>query len=375
MQTLLQWIFLKIAPLRQPGGSSSGPATLVSSGVAPLAIVTDGLGSGTNPAQAQGLACFKGGKFLDDNDEQQDLFNMENSGFDNTLGMISPAVIARNMERILYDVKEMGEIQSQPVSPAEFYNSSLAFDHIGSCIADPEIGEKCRLLIRRLIEHRQQYQGQAPRIDGVDIMDYLNHQENANTLIKSALMLIGEVNTHAFEALDPETQQRCTPELKLNMKLAQNISHESMEVAKENQELLKARITALHENGYDFILTPVTCTVAPKVQEGNCFLAGDRKFGCADMQSAAEYIQFSSMGNLPGLISATIPIGHARNSQMPVGIRIMMTSCKNGKDLGKFLLLCQEIEYIAKHNDEFTTNLPLIDLEPAIKDRLRHRQG
>ncbi|GAA4650049.1 hypothetical protein GCM10023116_23320 [Kistimonas scapharcae] len=375
LQGILQWIILKIAPQRQPTGSSSGPTTLVSSGACPLAVVTDGLGSGTNTAQAQGLVCFKGGKFFNEDGQERDLFNMDNSGFDNSLGMISPALIARNMERVLCGVKELSDIQLQPVSPTEFYNSRLAFDHIGSCITDPEIGEKCRLLIRKLIEHRKQYQDQAPRIDGVDIMGYLDHQENAETLIKSALMLIGEVNANAFNALDPETQQRCTPELKLNMNLAQQVSDECMNIAKQNQALLKNRIKSLHENGYDFILTPVTCTVAPEVQEGSCFLAGDRKYGCADMQSAAQYIQFSSVGNLPGLISATIPIGHARNSEMPVGIRIMMTSCKNGKDLGKFLLLCQEIEYIAKHDDDLTTNLPTINLEPAIKERLRMRHG
>ncbi len=374
IQVLLQWVILKIAPLRQPGGSSSGPTTLVSSGACPLAIVTDGLGSGTNPAQAQGLACFKGGKFLNEDDEPQDLFNMEHSGFDNSLGMISPALIARNMERVIYGVKELSEIQAQAISPAEFYSSGLAFDHVGSSIADPEVGEKFRLLIRRLIEHRQQNQDQAPRIDGVDIMDYLNHEDNAETLIKTALMLIGEVNANAFEGLDNETQQRCTQELKLSMNLAQHISDESMGIARNNQDLLKARITSLHESGYDFILTPVTCTVAPKVQEGNCFLAGDRKFGCANMQSAAQYIQFSAVGNLSGLISAEIPIGHARHSLMPVGIRIMMTSCKNGKDLGKFLLLCQEIEYIAKHDPELMTNLPAINLEPVIRTRLRERR-
>ncbi len=329
-----------------PGGSTSGGAVAVSSGLVPIAIGSDGGGSVRIPAAATGV---DGGKCGKAEGRAESILDQTGGAYKgNPESMVESGILGRN-------VGDMAKalLASSSVRPDKrclnYQELGVAIDLDALGIASPSVTEKCK----EAIGCWQSKYGKARNVQEVHLMDLENNPGNAKSLALSHVVLFGSEELQAFNstALSDDQRSQADPELKLNMNLAKSFTDRMKRVARENREQFKQHLKSLKDRGVDVILMPTIPEVSRDI------IRGEKQYGMADLRSSLQLSQLTSLANLLDVPAITLPVGHDKVHGMPVGLTLMSTS-EDDCNLYHFMPLAKEFENVTRERNELRMKKP-----------------
>ncbi len=280
-------------PARDAGGSSSGSAIAVASGVVPIALGTDSGGSLRVPGSLSGVASLKG-----------------TFGRVSTFGVRSPfrsmlccgALGACVSDVLLASAAIAGEPMELPALPQQL--------RIAVCEgwwreAHPDVASAARRaleLVRGAIEREVE----------------LPHRELA---IPLGFAVLG---TEAAAAMEPHlsSNQPFSPSVRLALDLARGISPAQRLRALRARALVSRELERALDRA-DVLITPTTAVAAP-IYRRDAF-----RSGAVDEGMARALTGYTLPANLAGLPAAQVPCGHDAD-EMPIGLQIV---ARRGEDL------------------------------------------
>ncbi|WP_422448573.1 MULTISPECIES: amidase family protein [unclassified Endozoicomonas] len=331
-----------------PGGSTSGGAVAVSSGLLPIAIGSDGGGSVRIPAAATGIV---GGKCGKEESRAESFLDQTGGAYkDNPESMVESGILGLKVGDIA-----KAFLASSSVRPdkrcLDYQKLGVAIDLDAMGIANPAVAEKCQ----QAIGCWQSKYGKARNVQEVHLMDLENSPGNARALALSHVVLFGSEELQAFNstALSDDQRNQADPELKLNMNLAKSFTDRMKRVARENRAQFKQHLKSLKDRGVDVILMPTIPEVSRDI------IRGEKQYGMADLRSSLQLSQLTSLANLLDVPAITLPVGHDKVHGMPVGLTLMSTS-EDDCNLYHFMPLAKEFENVTRERNELRMKKPAI---------------
>ena len=322
-----------------PGGSTSGGSVAVSSGLLPIAIGSDGGGSTRIPAAATGIVGVKGDKDLD------------STG--GAYGKNAESLVRPGYEATSVDVVARAYLASSTTGPDkrcfDYQKLGVAIDLDAMGIANPAVAEKCQ----QAIGCWQSKYGETRNVQEVHLMDLENSPGNAKSLALSHVVLFASEELQTFDstALSDDQRDQADPELKLNMNLARSFTDQMKRTARENRDQFKQHLKSLKDRGVDVILMPTIPEVSRDI------IRGEKQYGMADLRGSLQLSQLTSLANLLDVPAITLPVGHDKIHDMPVGLTLMSTS-EDDCNLYHLIPLAKEFENVTRENDELRMKKP-----------------
>ncbi len=286
------------------GGSSSGPAVAVASGLCPLALGADGGGSIRIPAAFCGVLGIKAtfGRVS------------EQGAFPLTTSMGHSGPIAANIEDLVLGYAAIaGADARDPLSlhqpePAidGWYHADLKGLRLGIYPpwlehADGEIVAACQKMIENFTE-------QGAEIVEISIPD-LEAARIAHTIT---------IASEIAQVLEPYTKEHSREhgrDVRINLALAGRFtSRDYLQAQRVRTRLMGHFAAALQK--VDLILTPATAVVAPPIPP----LAIPN--GESDLTTLMKIMRFSTVANLTGLPAISFPVGYDADG-LPIGMQAM----------------------------------------------------
>ncbi|MGB1270963.1 MAG: amidase family protein [Endozoicomonas sp.] len=327
---------------RIPGGSSSGATTSVASGATPVAIGSDGGGSGRICPALQGVVGAKSGG---------DFFDTSGSAYGSNDTLVQPAIIANNVTNCAELALAIGN--KKPTAACQDHTKlkvCIDMDSIGITRSGGdegnEIADRCERLFS---EWNGQYRAEGDGDHEIHLHELETHPANVRRLARSHIALFGSEERKAFSELSDDQRQQADDELKLNMAMAKSIPENDLRAARANREAFKQRLADLKQQGIDVICMPTTLKTARLI------LPGERLSGLGDLKGALELGQFTSLANMSNTASVTFS-GGVDSKGMPIGVMLMSTSPE--VDLYELFPIAAQFENITRDNTEFVTPEP-----------------
>lgn len=343
---------------RIPGGSSSGATTSVASGATPVAIGSDGGGSGRICPALQGVVGAKSGS---------DFFDTSGSSYCSDDTLVQPAIIANNVTNCAKLALAIGK---QPTAVCQDHTKlkvCIDMDSIGITRSGDaegiEIADRCERLFS---EWNGQYREGGDGDHEIHLHELETHPANVKRLARSHIALFGAEERKAFSELSEGQRQQADDELKLNMAMVESIPDEDLMVARANRKAFKKRLADLKQQGIDVICMPTTLKTARLI------LPGERLSGLGDVQGALELSQFTNLANMSNTASVTFS-GGVDSKGMPIGVMLMSTSPE--VDLYELFPIAAEFENITRDMEEFVTPKPDVYVFPDVKGAHMRREA
>lgn len=295
---------------RYTGGSSSGPAAIVASGLCPAALGTDGGGSIRIPSSLCGVVGLK---------STYKRTSMKGATCDiGTVEIIGPIASTVEDAMLVYSVisdPAPDKLSLNPYVPSlprlSTYESSNALGSLRlgkytewfNDVFSPEISGKCEDALTMLSETHG--------CETVDIViPELNHMRIAHVVT---------FGSESASALSPEFEDgnavKFTRDTRINLALFRSFTASEYVAAQR----LRQRMMYYHMEIFkkvDVIVTPTTGMTAPVIPHAAL------EFGESDLQVASNLMRFVLAPNLLGLPAISIPVGYDKQG-LPIGLQMI----------------------------------------------------
>ncbi|KAF3435859.1 hypothetical protein FNV43_RR22951 [Rhamnella rubrinervis] len=297
-------------PERYTGGSSSGPAAIVASGICSAALGTDGGGSVRIPSSLCGVVGLK--TTIGRNDMGGSLCG---SG---TVEVIGP--IASTVEDVMLVYSAMlGSSLADRISlkPGPACVPILSYDNSNTLrsmrlgrytewfddVFSTEISDKCEDALNLLLKNH-----------GCEVVEIVVPE--LHEMRTAHVVSIGSETLCSLNAdWEDGKGSRSTYDTRTSMALFQSFSAADYVAA----QCLRRRIMFYHMEIFkkvDVIVTPTTAMTAPKIPSSAL------KDGETNMQVTANLMRFVIAGNLLGLPAITVPVGYDKQG-LPIGLQLI----------------------------------------------------
>ncbi|GLU08967.1 hypothetical protein SLE2022_258480 [Rubroshorea leprosula] len=299
------------APERYTGGSSSGPAALVASGICSAALGTDGGGSVRIPSSLCGVVGLK---------TTYGRTDMQGSLCDSgTVEIIGP--IASSVEDVMLVYAAIlgsspaDRICLKPSPPclpnlsSPCYENALGSLRLGKYTAwfndvfSTDISDKCEDILRNL-----------SKTHGCETVEIVIPE-----LHEMRIAHIVSIGSEAACSLNPDCDDgkhvRLTYDTRTSLALFQSFTASDFVAA----QCLRRRLMHYHMEIFksvDVIVTPTTGMTAPKIP------ASALKLGETNMQVSGYLMRFIIAGNLLGLPAISVPVGYDKQG-LPIGLQLI----------------------------------------------------
>ena len=305
------------------GGSSSGAAAAVASGLLPFAIGTDGGGSVRIPSALCGIVGLK--------PTCDRVCHHPSPPMTATVSVCGPLAFTVRDCALLYAMlankghAQHGVLTVPPPLALPTFSPSAAglvagvhwkyLEH-----SDPEIVSACKHAIEVLKKAGM-------TIKPISI-PYLNELRVAHSITISS-----EMRAHMSEYVsNASTRRQLNADVRISLALADGFSAGGYVSAQKIRRQLDTAVRRIFEDeNIDFIITPTTPSVAPKIRPAS--LTG----GVSDVETTVKLMRFAQLANVLGLPAISVPVGSAsasggtgtgknKNSEevlLPVGLQIM----------------------------------------------------
>ncbi|XP_016539353.2 fatty acid amide hydrolase isoform X4 [Capsicum annuum] len=298
-------------PDRYTGGSSSGPAAIVASGLCSAALGTDGGGSVRIPASLCGVVGLKS--------------TFGRTGMtgsiceDSTVAIIGP--IATTVEdTILVYAAMLGSCPADriplrpPLPCVPNFSSQESLQSVESLrlgkytewfndVFSTDISDKCTNVLRRL--------SQKHGCKTIEIVIPDLHEMNIAHVVS--------IGSESLSALSPDYYdgkgERLTYDTRTNMALFRSFTAADYVAAQR----LRRRLMYFHMEIFkkvDIIVTPTTGMAAPRISPSAL------KVGETNLQVTENLMRFTTTANLLGLPAVTVPIGYDKQG-LPIGMQLI----------------------------------------------------
>lgn len=295
---------------RYTGGSSSGPAAIVASGLCPAALGTDGGGSIRIPSSLCGVVGLK------TTYGRTDMTGTLCEG--GTVEVVAP--LAATVEDIMLVYSAMtgslpaDRICLRPSPPSLPSLSSDTTDILGSLrlgkytewfddVYSTDISIKCE---DALILLSKTYGCQITEI----VLPELQEMRNAHVV---------SIGSESLRSLNPDCEDGKYAELTLDTRTNLAVFRSFSAAEYVAAQCLRRRIMYYHMEAFkkvDIIVTPTTGMTAPVVPPSSM------KFGESNLQVSGYLMRFILAGNLLGLPAITVPVGHDKQG-LPIGLQLI----------------------------------------------------
>ncbi|PHT41705.1 Fatty acid amide hydrolase [Capsicum baccatum] len=298
-------------PDRYTGGSSSGPAAIVASGLCSAALGTDGGGSVRIPASLCGVVGLKS--------------TFGRTGMtgsiceDSTVAIIGP--IATTVEdTILVYAAMLGSCPADriplrpPLPCVPNFSSQESLQSVESLrlgkytewfndVFSTDISDKCKNVLRRL--------SQKHGCKTIEIVIPDLHEMNIAHIVS--------IGSESLSALSPDYYdgkgERLTYDTRTNMALFRSFTAADYVAAQR----LRRRLMYFHMEIFkkvDIIVTPTTGMAAPRIPPSAL------KVGETNLQVTENLMRFTTTANLLGLPAVTVPVGYDKQG-LPIGMQLI----------------------------------------------------
>ncbi|CAI9104157.1 OLC1v1002782C1 [Oldenlandia corymbosa var. corymbosa] len=299
------------APDRYTGGSSSGPAAIVASGLCSAALGTDGGGSIRIPSSLCGVVGLK---------TTYGRTDMTGSLCDaGTVEIIGPIASTVEDTLLVYAAilgsSPTGRFSLNPSPPcipdlsSQEGRSSVESLRLGKYtewfndVFSTDISTKCEEILRLLSE---KYGCQLKEI----ILPELHEMRTAH---------IVSIGSEALATLNPDFEsgkgKYFSYDVRTNLSLFRSFTAADYVAA----QCLRRRIMHYHMEAFkqvDIIVTPTTGMTAPPIPQSAL------KCGETDLQVSGNLMRFIVAGNLLGLPAISVPVGYDKQG-LPIGIQLI----------------------------------------------------
>ncbi len=290
------------------GGSSSGSAALVASGVVPIAVANDGAGSTRIPASCCGLV-----------------------GLKPTRGRLLPL---HGTETLPVNIVYSGVLTRSVRDTAAFYSGAEQYYYNSKL---PKLGHiqlplnrRLRIaLFENLPADRQGHMDEDTyrvQLETAKLLESLGHQVE---IIKVPLniedLTVHYLNYYGFLSYMTNTFSRLVLGAKVDKSVLEPFTIGLMDTFKKNKFQLPKSLRILKksaeetesklEQNYDLIMTSVTTKITPKIGYFSPTLSYDEI-----AYRAADFASFLPLFNISGSPAISLPLGTASNG-MPVGVQ------------------------------------------------------
>lgn len=307
-------------PAHSTGGSSSGSAAAVASGLCPIALGADGGGSIRIPASLCGMY-----------------------GLKPTFGRISEAGAAP----LCWSVAHLGPIAASPADLAlslavmagadpadpmslkrpscDLRSASTAtmkglrigvyspwFDD-----AEEEVVRQCKEALRSLVEA------------GAELVEVVAPDPDLTRMVHMVTIV-----SEMLASQGPDLHSRRKHyglDVRMNFALGERLSGREYVHAQRLRNLIAAQTSALFEN-IDFLATPSTGRTAPIIRPGA------EKRGESDLVVLESLMRFAMLANLTGLPAISCPVGYD-SAGLPIGLQLMARPYAEGELLRSAFVL------------------------------------
>ncbi|RWR77882.1 fatty acid amide hydrolase [Cinnamomum micranthum f. kanehirae] len=296
---------------RYTGGSSSGPAAIVASGLCPAALGTDGGGSIRIPSSLCGVVGLK---------TTYGRTDMKGSVCDcGTVAVVAP--IAATVEDIMLvyaaitgsSLKDRIAMKPPPLS-IPCLSSSDSLDVLGSLrlgkytewfndVYSTDISDKCEDVLNLLTKT---YGCQVTEI----VLPELDEMRNAHVV---------SIGSESLCSLNPDCEDGYCSELTLDTRTNLAVFRSFSAADYVAAQCLRRRIMYFHMEAFkrvDIIVTPTTGMTAPIIPPSSL------KYGESNLQVTGYLMRFIIAGNLLGLPAITVPVGHDKQG-LPIGLQLI----------------------------------------------------
>ncbi|XP_031381924.1 fatty acid amide hydrolase isoform X2 [Punica granatum] len=269
---------------RYTGGSSSGPAAIVASGLCSAALGTDGGGSIRIPSSLCGVVGLK---------TTYGRTDMTGSLCDSgTVEIIGP--IASSVEDVmLVYAAILGASPADRISLRPWFND----------VHTTDISDKCEDILNQLTK--------TYGCEVVEIVIPELHEMRTAHLVS--------IGSETMASLNPDCEDgkgtRLTYDTRISMALFRSFSASDYVAS----QCLRRRVMHHHMEIFkkvDFIVTPTTGMTAPKIPTSAL------KYGETDMQVTGYLMRFILAGNLLGLPAVSVPVGYDKQG-LPIGLQLI----------------------------------------------------
>ncbi|GLT58170.1 hypothetical protein SLA2020_310890 [Shorea laevis] len=299
------------APERYTGGSSSGPAALVASGICSAALGTDGGGSVRIPSSLCGVVGLK---------TTYGRTDMQGSLCDSgTVEIIGP--IASSVEDVMLVYAAIlgsspaDRVCLKPSPPclpnlsSPYYENALGSLRLGKYTAwfndvfSTDISDKCEDILRNL--------SKTHRCETVEIVIPELHEMRIAHIISIGSEVACSLNPDCHDG----KHVRLTYDTRTSLALFRSFTASDYVAA----QCLRRRLMHYHMEIFksvDVIVTPTTGMTAPKIP------ASALKLGETNIQVTGYLMRFILAGNLLGLPAISVPVGYDKQG-LPIGLQLI----------------------------------------------------
>uniref|UniRef100_A0ABM5FQW8 Uncharacterized protein isoform X1 n=2 Tax=Pogona vitticeps TaxID=103695 RepID=A0ABM5FQW8_9SAUR len=291
-------------PQHFPGGSSSGSAAAVASGLCPLAVGTDGGGSVRIPASFCGVVGLKGtfGRI-----SASGCLPLSYSTV--SLGPLCASVADAAVAYIVlagpdplypYGLCQPKPSLSEVLSP-DLKGLKLGIDWTFFKACDDEILAVCQKAVEFL-----------ERL-GASVVD-VSLPEIEEIRVAHVICILSEMR----DFLQPDFNNhfgQMNLETRLNLAIATQFT--SLDYIKANRQ--RSRTMAFLREAFakvNCLITPGTACCAPRIQ------SSDLRTGCSDVPTTLRTMRYMQLANLTGIPSLVVPVGYTA-SRLPISLQIM----------------------------------------------------
>lgn len=299
------------SPARYTGGSSSGPAALVASGLCSAAVGTDGGGSVRIPSSLCGVVGLK---------TTYARIDMEGSLCDcGTVEVVSP--LAATVEDIMLVYAAMAGSAT---------DDRISLKPLPLCI--PNLSLHCNLEVLksiRLGKYTEWFNDVfCPDISTKcdDALNLLSESSGCKTIeiilpeleeMRAAHLI--SIGSETLCALNPDCEDGKGSELTLDTRISLALFRSFSASDYVSAQRLRRRIMYYHMEVFknvDIIVTPTTGMTAPKIPSSSL------KCGESNYEVSGYLMRFILAGNLLGLPAISVPIGHDKEG-LPIGLQLI----------------------------------------------------
>ncbi|KAG0470407.1 hypothetical protein HPP92_017107 [Vanilla planifolia] len=296
---------------RYTGGSSSGPAALVASGLCSAAIGTDGGGSVRIPSSLCGIVGLK---------TTYGRIDMKGSVCDcGTVEVASPLAATVEDAMIVYSavagssLDDSISLRPPPIclpKLSTINNSDILrsvrlgkYSEWFNDVYSPEISTKCEDILNRLSE-----------IFGCRTIEIILPEQQ-----EMQVAHVVSIGSESLCALNPDCEDGWGTKLSLDTRVSLALFKSFSAADYVAAQRLRRRIMYYYMEAFkkvDIIVTPTTGITAPKIPSSSL------KYGESDYEVTSYLMRFVLAGNLLGLPAISVPVGHDKEG-LPIGLQLI----------------------------------------------------
>ena len=291
---------------RYPGGSSSGSAAAVASGLVPMALGTDGGGSIRVPSSFSGLVGLKAtfGRVTEGR-------MIASASTVTNIGPICTSVPDTALSYLLLagcDPNEPTSVQQGPVTIGDYLTPKESVrglkvgiyrDWFNHC--DPEVKRVCQQSLQWIVDA------------GAELVDLHIPELNATFIAHITTFLTEISSTYKYDFYEHYRD--------FNTDTIQYMIFGDSFTAADYTMAARQRTRAIQVmksvfSQVDVLVTPTTGRTAVPIEPSHL------SHGCVDVNSTGKIVRFTVLGNLTGVPGIAIPVGYDSNN-LPVSLQLM----------------------------------------------------